>query len=368
MKVLCWVICFLCAVAAFAAGGSSSERHIALLNANMNFRAMAAEALEKGQVEQLAQIERDAAAFADSVGFEMPLFQDNEVILVRFLEKNYVFIANVDSISKYDYSPGTYDRFGEELKTFFRKRMASGELEGMLAQVPNASDRAYARIVIARCVNVPRQELSGMIEKYSGDLTNGKQLDYLVHRYWYKEGYDLENYVCTAWGVPYNMMLGGVSRSIDDGLGIAAEVDKVYKNILLELRLVIDLNEYKGEEPVTYSGGGFGADVGATVFHTDRLFLRIFTGIGVGINELRWDDDEFVDKFYPAFGVGAIADFFFNTAGTTRFGARVRSGVRNVGDGPRDISSGAQFYVSLSLVLLETKYRRFEFEYPETRQ
>lgn len=358
----------LCVAMAFADGGYDLDKDIALSKANQNFRALAADAIEKGQVEQLTQIEKDAAAFADSVGYTKPLFQDNEVIMVRFLEKDYAFLADVDSISKYDYTPGTYDRFGDALRAYFRKQMASGELEGLFAQVPNASDRAFARIVIARCMNVSRQELSEMIEKYTDDLTNENQLRYLVQKYWYKEGYDLESYACAAVGVSYNMMLGDVSKRLDDGLGVTADLDYVRNNILFELRLAIDLNRYTGEEELNFTGGGFGVDVGATVFHTDRFFLRLYAGIGLGINELRWDEDTFEDALSPVFGAGALVDMYVNTTGSARFGLRIRSGIRNVGAGPLDISSGANFYTTVSFVLLETRYKEFEYKYPEAKK
>ena len=358
----------LCVAMAFADGGYDLDKDIALSKANLNFRALAADALEKGQVEQLAQIEKDAAAFADSVGYTKPLFQDNEVILVRFLQKDYAFLADVDSISKYDYTPGTYDRFGDALKAYFRKRMVSGELEGLLAPIPNASDRAFARIVIARCMNVSRQELSEMIEKYTDDLTNENQLRYLVQKYWYKEGFDMETYACAAVGVSYNMMLGDVSKRLDDGLGVTADLDYVRNNILFELRLAIDLNRYTGEEELNFTGGGFGVDVGATVFHTDRFFLRLYAGIGLGINELRWDEDTFEDALSPVFGAGALVDMYVNTTGSARFGLRIRSGIRNVGAGPLDISSGANFYTTVSFVLLETRYKEFEYKYPEAKK
>ena len=358
----------LCAATAFAADGYDLDKDMALSKANQNFRAMAAETLEKGQLEQLVQIERDAAAYADSVGYTKPMFQDNEVIMVRFLEKDYAFLADVDSISKYDYTPGTYDRFGDALRAYFRKQMASGELEGLFAQVPNASDRAFAKVVIARCMNVSRQELSEMIEKYTGDLTNEKQLKFLVQKYWHKEGYDLESYACAAVGVSYNMMLGDVSKRLDDGLGVTADLDYVRNNILFELRLAIDLNRYTGEEELNFTGGGFGVDVGATVFHTDRFFLRLYAGIGLGINELRWDEDTFEDALSPVFGAGALVDMYVNTTGSARFGLRIRSGIRNVGAGPLDISSGANFYTTVSFVLLETRYKEFEYKYPEAKK
>ena len=358
----------LCVAMAFADGGYDLDKDMALSKANQNFRAMAAETLEKGQLEQLVQIERDAAAYADSVGYVKPMFQDNEVIMVRFLEKDYAFLADVDSISKYDYTPGTYDRFGDALRAYFRKQMASGELEGLFAQVPNASDRAFAKVVIARCMNVSRQELSEMIEKYTDDLTNEKQLRYLVQRFWHKEGYDLENYACAAVGVSYNMMLGDVSKRLDDGLGVTADLDYVRNNILFELRLAVDLNRYTGEEELNFTGGGFGVDVGATVFHTDRFFLRLYAGIGLGINELRWDEDTFEDALSPVFGAGALVDMYVNTTGSARFGLRIRSGIRNVGAGPLDISSGANFYTTVSFVLLETRYKEFEYKYPEAKK
>lgn len=358
----------LCVAMAFADGGYDLDKDIALSKANQNFRALAAEALEKGQLEQLVQIERDAAAYADSVGYVKPMFQDNEVIMVRFLEKDYAFLADVDSISKYDYTPGTYDRFGDALRAYFRKQMASGELEGLFAQVPNASDRAFARIVIARCMNVSRQELSEMIEKYTDDLTNENQLRYLVQKYWHKEGFDMETYACAAVGVSYNMMLGDVSKRLDDGLGVTADLDYVRNNILFELRLAIDLNRYTGEEELNFTGGGFGVDVGATVFHTDRFFLRLYAGIGLGINELRWDEDTFEDALSPVFGAGALVDMYVNTTGSARFGLRIRSGIRNVGAGPLDISSGANFYTTVSFVLLETRYKEFEYKYPEAKK
>lgn len=356
----------LLAVAVFASG-FDLDKDMAMSKSNVNFRTMAADALEKGQFEQLVQIEKDAAAFADSVGYKKPLFQDNEVILVRFLEKDYAFLADVDSISKYDYSPGTYDRFSSVLKAFFLQKRGSGELDGLLAQIPNASDRAYAKIVIARCMNVSRQDLSIMIEKHTDDLTNDKQLNYLVQKYWHKEGFDLETYACGALGVSYNMMLGNASKTLDDGLGINSEFDYVYKNILFELRIAIDLNEYTGVESANFTGGGFGLDIGATVFHTDRFFLRFYAGVGLGINELRWDEDTFEDALSPTFGAGAIADVFFNTTTSARFGLRLRSGIRSTPDGPIDISSGGTFYTSLSFVLLETMYKEYEYQRPERR-
>ena len=58
------------------AAGFDLDKDMALSKANQNFRALAAEALEKGQAEQIAQIEKDAAAFADSVGYTKALFHE----------------------------------------------------------------------------------------------------------------------------------------------------------------------------------------------------------------------------------------------------------------------------------------------------
>ena len=365
---LLFIILF-CAVAAFAGNEFDLNKDMALSKANQNFRSVAAGALEKDELEQLAQIERDAAAYADSVGYTKALFQDNEVILVRFLQKDYAFISDIDSISKYDYSPSTYDRFGDVLKAYFRKKRDSGELEGMFAQIPNASDRAFARIVIARCINVSRQELSEMIEKSVDDLTNEKQLQFLVGRYWHKEGFDLETYACVASGVTYNMMLGDVSKSLDDGIGINADMDYTYKNFFFELRIAIEMNEYKTDEDLNYVGGGFGIDIGRSIpIVADHLHLRPYVGVGFGFSELRWSDEDFVDNVYPTFGAGAIADVFFNSTTSMRFGLRLRGGIRTFSAGPRDISSGANFYTQLAFVILETKYKEFKFEYPERRQ
>lgn len=358
----------LLAVAVFASG-FDLDKDMALSKANQNFRAQAAEALEKGQAELLAQIEKDAAAFADSVGYVKPLFRENEVILVRFLEKDYVFLAKVDSVKEYDYSPSVYDRFGDVLSAYFRKMKESGELEKELEQVPNASDRAFVRVVIARCMNVSHQELSAMIEKYTGDLTNENQLRYLVQKYWHKEGFDLETYACVASGVTYNMMLGDVSKSLDDGIGINADMDFTYKNFFFELRVAIEMNEYKTDEDLNYVGGGFGIDIGRSIpIVADYLHLRPYVGVGFGFSELRWSDEDFVDNVYPTFGAGAIADVFFNSTTSMRFGLRLRGGIRTFSAGPRDISSGANFYTQLAFVILETKYKEFKFEYPERRQ
>ena len=369
MKVLCWTIGFLlCAATAFADGSYDLDKDMALSKANQNFRTTAADAIEKGQVEQLVQVEKDAAAFMDSLGYAKALLHEDEVIRVRFLEKDYAFLADVDSISKYDYSPNVYDHFGDVLNAYFRKMKNSGELESLLGLIPNEGDRAFARIVIARCMNVSRQELSEMIEKSADAMTNDRQLRYLVGRYWHKEGFDLETYACVAVGVSYNMMLGDVSKRLDDGLGVTADLDYVRDNILFELRLAVDLNEYTGVESADFTGGGFGVDIGATVFHTDRFFLRLYAGIGLGINELRWDEDTFEDALSPVFGAGALADVFFNTTTSARVGLRIRSGIRNVGAGPLDISSGANFYTSLSFVLLETRYKEYQFKYPEAKK
>jgi len=353
---------------ATVAAGFDLDKDMALSKANQNFRALAAEALEKGQAEQIAQIERDAAAFADSVGYTKALFHENEVILVRFLERDYAFLADVDSVREFDYSPSVYDRFGDALKAYFKKMKDTGELESAIGQIPNASDRAYARVVIAHCMNVPRQELSEMIEKNADDLTNEIQLRYLVQKYWYKEGYDMETYTCVALGATFNMMLGDVSKTLDDGIGFNSDIGLNYKNILLELRIAIELNEYTGEEEgdANYLGGGFGIDVGMSIpVVEERLFLRPYVGVGLGFSELRWSEEDFVDVAYPSFGAGIIADMYLNTAGAMRVGFRLRSGVRTMSTGPRDISSGANFYTEIAFTVLETRYKEYDFKYPE---
>lgn len=348
------------------AAGFDLDKDMALSKANQNFRALAAEALEKGQAEQIAQIERDAAAFADSVGYTKALFHENEVILVRFLERDYAFLADVDSVREFDYSPSVYDRFGDALKAYFKKMKDTGELESAIGQIPNASDRAYARVVIAHCMNVPRQELSEMIEKYTDDLTNENQLRYLVQKYWHKEGFDMETYTCVALGLSYNMMLGDVSKTLDGGIGLNSDFGFNYKNILLEIRIAIEMNDYTGEESANYLGGGFAFDFGMSIpVIANRVFLRPYAGIGIGFNELRWDEENFIDTAYPSFGAGAIADLYLNPSGAMRVGLRLRSGVRTMSAGPRDISSGANFYTELALTVLETRYKEYDFKYPE---
>ena len=334
-------------VTAFAGSVIDLEKDVALSRANQKFRQLAAEALEKEHLEQLVQIERAAAAFADSVGYSKDLFHNEEVILVRFLEKDYAFLADVDSMSKYDYAYDAYDHFADALKNYFRKQQALGGLEKAFEQIENASDRAYARIVIAHCLNVQRSELSKMIEKNVDDLTNEKQLRNLVQKYWHKEGYDMENYLCGAIGVSYNALFGDVSERLDDAFGVTSEVDYVFRNILFGLRLAIEMNEYTGEGGYAYTGGGLGFDVGATTFHTDWLFLRFYGGISL---------DE----------AGAIMDTFFYKDAKKRIGIRVRSGFKTMATGARDISAGVNFYTALQFVFLDTKYKKFEFKYPET--
>ena len=365
VRFLLFVLMFSVAV---LAGGFDLDKDMALAKANQGFREAAAEAIQNGHAEQLVQIERDAAAFADSVGYSKALLQDNEVIFVRFLEKDYAFLADVDSIREYDFTPNTSDRFGDVLKAHFRKMKESGELEKDFMQIPNASDRAFARIMIARCMNESLQSLSEMIEKYTDDMSNEAQLRYLVQKYWNKEGFDMETYTCVAVGVPYNMMLGDVSKTLDDGFGFSFDFDYTYNNIFLGMRVAIELNEYTGESGANYTGGGFFFDVGRTLFHTERFFFRPYVGVGLGINELRWDKEDFVDEVYPSFEAGGIADVFFNTTSSMRVGLRLRSGIRTISAGPEDISSGTNFSTSLSFVLLETKYKKYDFKYPEKKQ
>lgn len=355
----------LSVVTAFAGSVIDLEKDVALSRANQKFRQLAAEALEKEHLEQLVQIERAAAAFADSVGYSKDLFHNEEVILVRFLEKDYAFLADVDSMSKYDYAYDAYDHFADALKNYFRKQQALGGLEKAFEQIENASDRAYARIVIAHCLNVQRSELSKMIEKNVDDLTNEKQLRNLVQKYWHKEGYDLENNICAAIGVSYNALFGDVSERLSDAWGVTSEVDLVFRNIVFGLRLAIEMNEYTGEGNYAYSGGGLSFNVGATTFHTDRLFLRFYGGIGLDISELKRTEDDRDDVAYPSFEAGVIMDTFFYKS-TNRIGIRLQSGIKTMATGARDISAGVNFYTALQFVFLETKYKKFEFKYPET--
>lgn len=356
----------LSVVTAFAGSIIDLEKDVALSRANQKFRQLAAEALEKEHLEQLVQIERAAAAFADSVGYSKDLFHNEEVILVRFLEKDYAFLADVDSMSKYDYAYDAYDHFADALKNYFRKQQALGGLEKAFEQIENASDRAYARIVIAHCLNVQRSELSKMIEKNVDDLTNEKQLRNLVQKYWHKEGYDMENYLCGAIGASYNVMIGDVSERLDDAFGVTSEVDYVFRNILFGLRLAIEMNEYTGEGGYAYTGGGLGFDVGATTFHTDWLFLRFYGGISLEVSELKKSEDDRDGEVYPSLEAGAIMDTFFYKDAKKRIGIRVRSGFKTMATGARDISAGVNFYTALQFVFLDTKYKKFEFKYPET--
>lgn len=190
----CLAILF-CVVTLFMGRGYCAVEDTPLDSAGLlRCRNSMMEALRDNRLNDLKRIVEKAEKLNKTT--ERPLFYDSEKLLVKYFLKDFEFLSNVDSVALYNTSTmslyyidekkavkGFYDEFYFEIKDKMAEELQSGKLVKTLDEIENESDRAFVFILLVGLYE-SKVQVSSLIEERKAQLSNRKQLDYLVGKYW----------------------------------------------------------------------------------------------------------------------------------------------------------------------------------------
>ena len=334
------------------------------------FRNAAATAVAERRFGALAQIEKEVAAFKDSSGYDKPVFHDVEVIMMKFLERDYAFVANPDSVAAYIANSAFMGRLYSELLACIKRAESLGEIERELERIENTSDRAFVRVIMARLANVDKKKLVDMIDEHASEITNEDQLRFLVQRFWSKEGYDYENYWSFSAGAAYNMPFGGLSDTLGNGFGFMLDGTYVTHFIAVGFLAFGHFHDIQERKSAELSSGGFAVFVGGEPRLTPKLFLKPYAGFGVQVGSVKYEESPEKDATQGSMmvDIGVAFDIQILEAGSNAYAIRFRSGLRSLMFDELLNESGFAFYTGIEIRSNKLEYKKFEFDYSKARK
>ena len=335
----------------------------------LEFRNAATKAVEDHRFNDLAQIEKDIMAFRDSSGYGKPVFRDVEVIMMKFLERDFAFVANPDSIAAYLSNSLFVDKLYSELLKCIKEMNAAGKLEEELLKIENASDRAFVRVIMARLMNVDQNQLTQMIDRLAKDLDKDEQLKFLVHRFWKKEGYDYGNYTSYSVGFQFNVPIGSFWNDIDCGKGAIIDVGIVYKLFMFGMQVFGAFHDIPNQDSYEIVSGGLEFYLGAAPNVSTGMILKPYAGFGVQMASLfdKGESGTIKDQATVMIDVGIAYDFTVLENLSSSYAIRLRTGIKSLLIDDLLESSGFVFYANIEIAKLQVKYKKFEFDYAKAR-
>ena len=340
------------------------EREEALL-----YRLAMVKALDEDRFDDLEQIVKDAEAYERTAKM-YPVFFANDRFLIKYFLKNFEYLSNVDSVSKLLISNESYDELQGTLYRKLRREIESGKLEESVKNIENKSDRVFVYIILNSFFE-KKEEVSSLIEKYKYQLTNDKQLAFLIKRFWKKEKLDESNYVAFSWGAAIVKSLGSLSDKIGLSPGMYLGIDFIRSDFLYEWGMDINGVQNKDPDSLQFYDMRWDFNFGYTFVKSKHVLLYGYGTVGFGMNAFNVRGKESKDKasddlpyqFYPTFGAGAIVDLFFTDKGCFHNGLRFRTGFRSLFSGDVLKTSGIRLYASIEWTLHEYKKEPVEFDY-----
>lgn len=340
------------------------EREEALL-----YRLAMVKALDEDRFDDLEQIVKDAEAYERTAKM-YPVFFANDRFLIKYFLKNFEYLSNVDSVSKLVISNENYDELQGTLYRKLRREIESGKLEESVKNIENKSDRVFVYIILNSFFE-KKEEVSSLIEKYKYQLTNDKQLAFLIKRFWKKEELDESNYTAFSWGAAIVKSLGSLSDKIGLSPGMYLGIDFIRSNFIYEWGMDFNGVQNKDPDSLQFYDMRWDFNFGYTFVKSKHVLLYGYGTVGFGMNAFNVRGKESKDKasddlpyqFYPTFGAGAIVDLFFTDKGRFHNGLRFRTGFRSLFSGDVLKTSGIRLYASIEWTLHEYKKEPVEFDY-----
>ena len=335
----------------------------------MLYRLAMMKALKEDRIDDLVQIVKDAEAYERTAKM-YPVFFANDRFLIKYFIKNFEYLSNVDSVKNLVMEVEIYDELQGALYRKLRKEIESGKLEESIKNIENESDRAFVYIILNSFFE-KKEEVSSLIEKYKYQLTNDKQLAFLVKRFWKKDELDENSYAAFSWGGAIIKSLGGLSDKIGLSPGMYLGIDFIRNNFLFEWGMDINGRQNKDPDSLQFYDMRWDFNFGYTLVKSKHVLLYGYGTVGFGMNAFNIRGKESKDKsnddlpyqFYPAFGAGAIVDLFFTEKGHFHNGLRFRTGLRSMFSGDVLNASGVRLYASIEWTLHEYTKKPVEFDY-----
>ena len=370
----CLAILF-CVVALFMGRGYCAVEDAPLDSAGLlRCRNSMMEALRDNRLDDLKRIVEKAEKLNKTT--ERPLFYDSEKLLVKYFLKDFEFLSNVDSVALYNTSTmslyyidekkavkGFYDNFYFEIKDKMAEELQSGKLVKTLDEIENESDRAFVFILLVGLYE-SKVQVSSLIEERKALLSNRKQLDYLVGKYWTDIFFDNNKRRWVTLGALFGVYAGDISDKVENSIGFNIGWGRIREKILYGVIFDFQKGDYAESDSLYFFDAGLELNAGYAVYRRGFVSLYGLVNAGGRFNSLQENDD--VDKkrklpyqFYPAFGAGMVLDF---CEPNIEIGLRYRSGVESVWADDVVKASGFRFYFSIELLLAPRERKPFEYD------
>ena len=339
------------------------ERKMAVL-----YRSAVEKALDEDRFEDLKRILDEVEIF-DRNALMFSALHVNDKLILKYFVKDFEFLSQVDYV-KTLLNPSIHGDKRSVLYSKLKREIETGKIEKTLREVSNESDRVFVYIVL-NSLFVNKEIVSELIEKYKYQLTNEKQLYFLVTRFWYKEEFDTSSYGAFSLGAAIIKPLGRLSDKVGLTPGMYVGIDFVRSDFLYEW--FMDINGCQNKEPdsLQFYDMRWDFNWGYTFVKNKHVFLYGYATLGFGMNAFNVrgksnddkENDDMPYQFYPAFGAGAMIDLFFTEKGSTHNGLRFRTGLRSIFSGDVLKASGVRWYASIEWTFHEYSKKQVDFDY-----
>ncbi|SIN98296.1 hypothetical protein SAMN05720758_0876 [Fibrobacter sp. UWB11] len=334
----------------------------------MYYRNTIEDLLNKGEIERLKTVVEEAELF-DRNASTFHVFYANDILVIKYFLKDYDFLAQVDYIKDLLNSSIHADMRSALYRTL-KREIETGKIEENLREVPNESDRVFVYIILNSLFE-NKKGVSQLIEKYKYQLTDEKQLYFLVTRFWQKEDFDTKNYAAFSWGAAIIKPVGSLADKVGWMPGMYIGIDFIRNDFLYEW--FMDINGCQNKEPdsLQFYDMRWDFNFGYTFIKNKNVFFYGYATVGFGMNAFNIRGKSVGDKanddmpyqFYPAFGAGAIVDLFFTDKGRIHNGLRFRTGIRSIFSGDVLKASGVRLYASIEWTFREYSKKQVDFDY-----
>ena len=341
----------------------ASEKNEALI-----YRLAMEKALEEDRIDDLKQVLQEAESFNRNAKFYRA-FYGNEQLILRYFIGDFDCLSNVDSVSRM-LKQSYPDELQDELNRKLWKHIESGKIEEYLKGVDDESNRAFIYIVMNSLFK-NKTMTSKLIEKYRPQLTDKKQLYFLVTRFWEKEEFDAKNYSAFSLGAAVIKSLGGLADKINWSPGMYLGIDFIRNDFLYEWFMDINGVQNKDPDSLQFVDMRWDFNFGYTFLKNDNMFLYGYATAGFGMNSFYVrgknsndkSNDDLPFQFYPSLGAGVMMDLFFTDRGRFHNGLRFRTGFRSLFSGDVLKKSGIRLYASIEWTMHEYTKRPVQFDF-----
>ena len=376
----------LCVIALFFvpdsyAAGNIAENDTAYLISSMDnyelssenidaehFRLRMQYMLQHGNIEDLKRFIDDSERYNWKSSSQF--FVGCEKILIKYILKDFNFLGNVDSISRYNYMhPEKQDSLFEIVINKIKPEIQSGVLEQILQDIRNESDRTFILIILNSFFQ-SREKTTDLIEHNKFRLKNQRQLEYLVSQYWSKENDDPSQKPIGNIGVSYTSFIGNVSNKVNSSFGLLGGISWNFSFLDYETLLNMNLGNCREFDSLYFFNMGLNLNLGHVFWKNENMMFRSFLTAGIEVNtSIKKDNDKNKKNDSPlqvffVYGGGVAFDMFVFENDKTKSGIRFRAGAKNINADKILNASGFRLYFSIEFIITSNE-KKIEFDYSE---